>query len=154
MGFEKKKETKTKAEIDAIIDGWLEDRECNFDEETANEYKRPLFFAVKKDRLSYNDSERSFTYMLKSPIKNDKGEDKYSMFKISPSKIGNKTDIEKQKLSIDQTIQTFKAYCTDTNGEEIPIGFLMKIDDDDQDVLLAIILGFFVKAVPKHMKSE
>ena len=54
----------------------------------------------------------------------------------------------KHKDDIDTMAAMFQTYCTDSEGNEIPHGFLTRIKDRDQAIISAVILGFFVQAVP------
>ena len=60
----------------------------------------------------------------------------------------NKREMSKYKSDIDQAAALYKCYCTDSEGKEIEHGFLTRIYDRDSNILNAIILGFFVQAVP------
>ena len=67
---------------------------------------------------------------------------------IEEATMQDKKDMSKYKNDTDKCIAMWKAYCTDSEGEKIPEGFLGRIKDRDSNIMNAIILGFFVQAVP------
>ena len=59
-----------------------------------------------------------------------------------------KRDMSKHKNDIDTVAAMMMAYCTRSDDNEIEPGFLTRIKDRDMQIIQAVILGFFVQAVP------
>lgn len=147
MMEEKKQMTQTEA-FD-LIKKWGEILEVRLLDEDFEEVQKELWMAVKKERLIFDENEEVFTYKLKKPIKDLETEQVlYSMLKIQETQMSNKREMDKYKNDIDRAAALYKAYCTDSEGNEIQHGFLTRIYDRDSNILNAIILSFFLQVIP------
>ena len=132
-----------------LIKEWGEALEVRLLEEDFEEVQKEIWMAVKKERLTFDENEEVFTYKLKKPIRNiETGQPIYSILKIQETSMQNKREMSKYKNEIDQAAALYKCYCTDGEGNSIEHGFLTRIYDRDSAILNAIILGFFVQAIP------
>jgi len=143
-----KKEEMTRESAFKIIDGWGDDMEVRLVDGDWQDVKNEIWMAVKKERLIFNSSDETFTYTLKKPIKDKEGNEIISIIKIRESDMEQKRDMSKHKNDIDTVAAMMMAYCTRSDDNEIEPGFLTRIKDRDMQIIQAVILGFFVQAVP------
>lgn len=141
------KESMSEDKANALIKEWAEHLEVRLKGEDYESLQDEIWFAVKKERLTFNYDSSSFEYVLINPIEKADGES-ISKITICESNMAKKKDVSKYKGDYEQMASLYKAYCTDSDGDEIEIGFLMRIKDRDQNIISAVILGFFVQAVP------
>ena len=149
--FEKIKNTKTEiTEQKAydIIREWGDELEVRLKDDDFESLQKELWQAVKAERLTFDSMNETFSYVLKKPIEKRDGSGSISMIKIEETDMNGKREITKHKNDIDTLAALFKAYCRDSEGNEIEIGFLTRIKDRAQAIISAVILGFFVQAVP------
>ena len=142
------KELMTEKEAFQLIREWADDLEVRLKDEDFEDLQREIWLEVKKERLSYDPDSETFNYVLKKPILTKDGAVKMSMIKIIESDMNGKRNIKKHKEDIDTVAEMFKSYCRDSEGNEIELGFITRIKDRDQAIISAVILGFFVQAVP------
>jgi hypothetical protein len=141
-----KKERMSQDDAFKLIDEWSEFWEVSLSEDDFDVHKQVIWQAVRNERLTFNESDETFTYVLKKPIKDiGTGQDKYTILKIAEQQLGNKKPIAKYKDDIDSTVAMFQVYCSDSDGEEMQHGFLSRLFDRDMNIIKAIILGFFVQ---------
>jgi len=157
--MDKKTENKkTQKEVFDIIDGWGEDLEVRLMDEDWEDVKKEIWKAVQKERLVFNSVEEKFTYVLLKPIMSREAgrenEAVISIVEIRESQMSDKRGMSKQKDDIDTMAGMFGAYCTTPGGGEIQHGFLTRIKDRDQAIISAVILGFFVQAVPSRKSAR
>ena len=145
---ENKKEQMTDKQAFDLIKEWGEELEVRLKDDDFESLQNEIWLAVKKERLSFDAIDESFTYVLKKPIEKKDGSGQISIIKIYESDMNSKRGMEKHKDNIDTLASMFKAYCKDSEGNPIEIGFLTRIKDRDQAIISAVILGFFVQAVP------
>ncbi len=146
-GMRDKKEI-TKDKAFDIIEKWGEEMEVRLCDEDFEEVQREVCMSVMKERLTFDSAEEIFTYKLKKPIKDNEGKEVISIIKIRETDMNSKKGMTKHKDDIDTMAAMFQAYCTDSAGSEIAHGFLTRLKDRDQHIISAVILGFFVQAVP------
>ena len=146
--IEKDKNEITKDKAFKIIREWGDDMEVRLFEDDFEAVQKEICMAVMKERLTFNSNEEVFIYNLKKPIKDQNGNVVISIIKMKETEMNNKKGITKHKDDIDTTAAMFQSYCTDSDDQEIPHGFLTRIMDRDQHIISAVILGFFVQAVP------
>jgi hypothetical protein len=153
--FEKsKKENLSEQESFDLIEKWGKELQVRLQDADFEEVKKEVWQAVSTYRLSYDNNDETFTYLLLKPIKSvDDGSTVMSMIKIKESDMNKKRGMSKPKDDFDKLAAMFKAYCTDSDGKEIEVGFLSRIKDRDQMIISAVILGFFVQAIPSSRKS-
>ena len=148
------KEKKSQKEVFEMIDGWGEDLEVRLVDDEWEDVKKEIWLAVKNERLAFNSTSQTFTYVLLKPITSrDNGEPLISILEIQETQMCNKRDIMKSKEDVDTTASMFKAYCTKPGGEQIEHGFLTRLYDRDVSIISAVILGFFVQAVPSRKRG-
>ena len=145
---ETKKEPITEDQAYEIIDTWCESLEVRLKGDDLEMLKSEIWKAVSSERLTYDNESEEFSYVLKKPIEMKDGSNSISMIKIHESDMNGKKDIGKYKNDIETMAALYKAYCTDSAGNPIEFGFLMRIKDRDQSIISAVILGFFVQVVP------
>jgi len=145
---EKNENKITESEAYKLIKEWGEDLELRLAGDDLEELQKELWRAVVSERLSYNSETEKFSYVLKKPIEKKDGSGSISMIQIQETDMQQKRDIKKMKDDIDTMVEFFKAYCRDSEGNEIQPGFLLRIKDRDQSIISAVILGFFVQVVP------
>lgn len=131
-----------------LIDEWGEDLEVRLIEDDFQDVKNEIWKAVQKERLTYDSNEEIFTYVFKKPITDKEGNALFHMIKIHETPLEEKRGMTKKKDDIDTLAAMFQAYCKDSEMKEIPHGFLTRIKDRDSAIISAVILGFFVQAVP------
>ena len=151
--FKMKKESNEKmsqAEAFEIIQGWGDDLEVRLIDEDFEEVQKEIWQAVALERLTFDPGDEVFAYALKKPIKDKDGLDVISIIKIHETDMNSKRGMSKHKDDIDTVAAMFQAYCKDSEGKEIPHGFLTRIKDRDQIIISAVVLGFFVQAVPSR----
>jgi hypothetical protein len=152
---EKKKEKMSQQEAFDLIQEWGDMMETRLMDEDFEEIKKEIWKAVQMERLTFDESEEIFKYVLRKPIENkETGQVKYSIFHISEQPMEKKKGASKAKEEVDRAAAMYKCYCRDSNGEEIAHGFLTRVYDRDQNIINAIILGFFLEAVPGQMSQK
>lgn len=145
----KKKLKMTQEEAFELIQEWAEYMEVKLSDDDLDEVKQELWMAVTKERLTFDESEEIFKYVLKKPIKDIHEKNvMYSILYLKESQMKDKKGMSKTKSDIDTAVQMYRSYCTDTEGNKIEVGFLERLYDRDMQNINAIILGFFVQAVP------
>lgn len=150
MKNEKKKDKISQADAFQMIREWGDDLEVRLIDEDFEAVQKEVWQAVSTKRLEFNSADEVFTYVLKKPIQDRDGNDKISMIKIHETEMEDKRGMSKWKDDIDTMAAMFQKYCKDSEGEEIEFGFLTRIKDRDQQIISAVILGFFVQAVPSR----
>lgn len=136
-------------QIFEIIDQWADILEVRLKEEDFDAVKEEIFLAVKKERLTFDESDEIFKYVLKKPVSDKDGNIVIDMIIVHESDMQAKRKMsKKRKDEIDGLADMFKVYCKKSDGEEIEHGFITRIKDRDQQIISAVILGFFVQAVP------
>jgi hypothetical protein len=149
--IKKEKKVMSQSEVFELIDKWGDELEVRLMDEDWEDVKKEIWKAVQMDRLTYDSADEKFIYVLKSPIEDrTTGQPVISMIQIRETQMCNKRGMIKQKDDIDTVAAMFAAYCTDSGGNEIQHGFLTRIYDRDQAIISAVILGFFVQAVPSR----
>jgi len=147
----KGKQSKEITEVEAyeIIDGWGEDLEVRLNQEDFEAVQKEVWKAVSKERLLYDNNREIFTYVLKKPIEFLDGSGRISIIEIHESDMQSKKKMSKFKDDIDKAAALLQAHCKMQDGSEIEHGFLTRIKDRDSAIIMAVILGFFVQAVPE-----
>lgn len=145
---ENKNEKMTEAQAYEIIREWGNILEVRLKDDDFDSLQKELWLAVKNERLTFDEQSETFSYVLKNPIQKKDGSGSISMIVIEETDMNGKREITKHKNDIDTLVALFKAYCKDSEGNPIEPGFLMRIKDRDQAIISAVILGFFVQAVP------
>jgi len=154
-GFKKEDQKElTQEECYKLIDEWGDQMEVRLSPEDFDGVKNEIWKAVQKERLVFNPSDETFKYVFKSPIRDRDGNIVISTIIIHETAMEQKKGMSKNKDSIDTMCKFFGAYCKKDNMEEIQPGFLMRILDRDQAIISAVILGFFVQAVPSKKSEE
>jgi hypothetical protein len=152
---QKKKEKMSQQEAFNLIQEWGDFLEVRLIEDDFEEVQKEIWKAVQMERLTFDESEEVFKYVLKKPIKDvNTGQNVHTMIHIKESTMREKKEISKVKNEHDRGVALYKTYCTDTDGKEIQIGFLERIYDRDSNIINAIILGFFVQAVPGPVSQK
>lgn len=147
-GDKNQKKRMSEKEAFDLIDEWGESLEVRLIDEDYEEVKKEIWLAVAKERLTFNHEDERFNYVLKNKIKDRNGNDVISQIKIHETDMEDKRGMTKSKEDIDTLASMFKAYCKRDDMSEIEHGFLTRIKDRDQAIISAVILGFFVQAVP------
>jgi len=148
--FADKKEKKERMSIEeafAILEDWLDFYECRLIGDDRESVKKDLWKAVQMERLSLDKETEKFKYVLKSKIQKTDGGG-IEIFYLQEPIMDSKRDISKMKDRHSKGVANLQTYCIDEDGKEIPIGFLGRVKERDEITLSAIILGFFVQAVP------
>jgi len=150
---EKDKITQHKA-FEILLD-WYELLEIRLTPEDFGEVQKELWRVVSTERLSFDRESEIFTYVLKRPIK-DRGDGKvlYSMIKMQDCDMNSKSEYQKIKDDFSRGVGMLQAFCSDSEGKEIPSGFLSRLFTADEINISAVILGFFAQAVPGLKGSE
>ena len=143
----------TQDECFKIIDSWGEHMELYLSEKDFNSIKEEIWIAVQNERLSFDPTKEIFTYVFRYPIKGKDDNIIYSMIKIHNATQEEKRGLKK-KDNIDTQAMLHSAHCKDSEMKEIPIGFLTRLFDADTKIMNAVILGFFVQAVPSAKSEE
>jgi len=138
----------TRQEAYDTIREWGDLLEVKLKDEDFESLQNEIWMAVSRYRLIFDPETEIFTYTLKKPIVKKDGSGTISMLKIEESDMQNKRETTKWKNDIDTAVAFIKAYCKDSENKSIEHGFLTRIKDRDMSVLNAVILGFFVQAVP------
>lgn len=147
--FEKKEKIKiTETDAYNVLKEWSEHLEVRLNDEDFEEVQKELFRSVQNERLSFDKTTDEFTYKLKKPILTDAGDVAHSIIKISDCEMKDKRDMHRSKNPTDQGIEMFKVYISQTDGEDIAHGHIGRIKSSDEIIITAVILGFFVQAVP------
>lgn len=144
---EEKKKRKSEAECFKIIEDWMDFFECRLTGNDREGIKKDLWVAVQRDRLELNESNEEFKYVLIKPIQ--KAEGAISIIKMKESDMDGKEEMSRIKNEHARGISMLQKYCMDGDDNEIPAGFIGRIKDRDKITINAIILGFFVQAVPR-----
>lgn len=149
MDFSKKdKEKKDRMSREAafkIIEGWVEETRSRVYGEALERLQDDLYIAVIDERLKMDESEkRKFIYVLEEPIIKKDGSGSISMFHISKQANLEVFKMEKFKTKGAQTDQLQQTYCRDSEGAEIGLGFISRIDPRDSSVIQAVISDFFL----------
>lgn len=144
----KPKTEMTEKEAYDIIREWGDELEVRLKDDDFEALQKELWLSVKSERLTFDSMTETFSYVLKKPIEKKDGSGSISMIKIEETDMNGKREITKHKNDIDTLAALFKAYCRDSEGAPIELGFLTRIKDRDQAIISAVILGFFVQAVP------
>lgn len=144
----KGKEQITDNEAYEMIKEWSDILEVRLKDDDYQAMADEIWMAVKKERLSFDPESEIFTYTLKKPIEKKDGSGNISMLKIHESDMKSKEGLSRYKEEMDKVAAMFKAHCTDVEGNTIEHGFLKRIKDRDVNIISAVILGFFVQAVP------
>ncbi len=156
-GFNKKDdkpEVMSQEQCYSMIDSWGETMEVRLNPEDFEGVKNEIWKAVQKERLIFNPSDETFKYVFKNPIRDREGNIVISQIIIHETAMEQKKGMSKKKDNIDTMVSFFSAYCKKDNMEEIQPGFLMRILDRDQAIISAVILGFFVQAVPSRKLED
>lgn len=154
-GFKKEDQKElTQEECYKLIDEWGDQMEVRLSPEDFDGVKNEIWKAVQKERLIFNPSDETFKYVFKNPIRDRDGNIVISTIIIHETAMEQKKGMSKKKDNIDTMCSFFGAYCKKDNMEEIQPGFLMRILDRDQAIISAVILGFFVQAVPSKKSEE
>lgn len=149
-----KKEKMSQQDAFDLIDDWLYDMEVRLIDQDREDVKNEIWISVQKERLSFDREKGVFTYKLNDPIKDIDGNDVHTILQIKECNLERKRGMSKKKDDIDIMAALYAAYCTTIEGDDIPIGFMTRIMDRDQNILSAVILGFFVQAVPGKMLQK
>jgi hypothetical protein len=144
----KNKEEITEKEAYDRIRDWADVLEVRLKDDDYDAMADEIIIAVQKERLTFDEESEIFTYVLKKPIVKKDGSGNISMIKIEESDMKAKEGMSKHKDDMDTVAAMFKAFCTDSEGNVIEHGFMKRIKDRDQGIISAVILGFFVQAVP------
>ena len=142
------KEKMTEQQAYDLIREWGDELEVRLKDEDFETLQKELWQAVISERLAFDRESETFVYVLKKPIEKKDGSGFISMIKIEETDMNGKREITKHKNDIDTLAALFKAYCKDSEGKQIELGFLTRIKDRDQAIISAVILGFFVQVVP------
>jgi hypothetical protein len=141
----KKKDRMSREEAFEIIENWVEETRSRVYGEALKKLQDELYIAVIDERLKMDESEkRKFIYVLEEPIQKKDGSDSISMFHISKRNQSEVFEMEKFKTKSAQTENLMQTYCKDSQGENIPIGFISRIDPRDSGVVQSIINEFFL----------
>jgi hypothetical protein len=141
----KKKDRMSREEAFEIIENWVEETQSRVYGEALEELQDELYIAVQYERLKMDESEkRKFIYVLEEPIEKKDGSEAISMFHISKRKQSEVFEMEKFKTKSAQTEKLMQTYCKDSQGEDITIGFISRIDPRDSNVIQAVISTFFL----------
>lgn len=133
-----------------ILKQWGDMLEVRLKDEDFEDLQNELWQAVVSERLTFDSDTEAFKYVLKKPIEKKDGSGSISMIQIEETDMNGKREITRHKNDIDTAVALFKAYCKDSEGNEIQTGFIQRIKDRDQQIISAVILGFFVQAVPSR----
>jgi len=152
--FDDKTIEQSQEEIFKTIDSWGEYLEVRLTGDDFQAVKDEVWMAVKKERLTFDHSSEQFRYVLKNPIKDKNGNTVISQIIIHETTMEEKRGISKKKDNVDTLSSLFSSYCKDDSMKEIPLGFISRIMDRDQAIISAVILGFFVQAVPSKKSEE
>lgn len=144
---DKKKSKMTEEEANETIKEWADIMEIRLKGDDYESLQNEIWMAVKNERLIFNRDKMFFEYVLLTPIALSDGTT-ISKIKISEADMTKKKGLGKFKDDIETQAAFTKAYISDSEGEEIPIGYIMRIMDRDQIIINAVILGFFVQVVP------
>jgi len=140
------KKKMTVDDIKAKISEWSEVFEVFQDEDDLKSLHRILHYPILKEKLVLSEIDKSFTYILKEPIKANDNTVKYSSINIKDCDMEKKRTFNKLEDVTDKGAAMFQAYCN-TDGEDLPIGFISRINSGDQLVINSIITGFFIGAI-------
>lgn len=134
-----------------LIGKWAKELEVRLKEKDMEDVKQEIWIAVSKKRLVFDSNTESFTYVFKKPIVDESGSIVLDLIKISEIGLEEKRQMLKEhENKTDDIIETVNAYCKKDNGSDIEIGFIMRIGDRDLSVISAVVMGFFVQAVPSQ----
>lgn len=140
----KKKEKISREESFDIIKGWIDETRSRVYGDDLKELQDMLWISVVDDRLVLDkDEKRKFTYILEEPIHKKDGSGSISIFKISKQTMNEVFKTEDQKSTSAKTTTMIQTFCTDSEGEEIPAGFISRLDPRDSITIQAIITAFF-----------
>lgn len=149
--FKKQNETEKEkmpySDVIKKIKSWADDMEVRLKGDDYEAMQNEIWLAVQNERLTFDSGKEIFTYVLKKPVEHKDNSGSLSILTIRECDMNDKKDISKYK-DMEAVAEMFKAYCRDTEGNQIPVGFLSRIKDRDQAIISAVILGFFVQVVP------
>lgn len=143
-----KKEMMDEQSASGIIKDWSDILEVRLKGDDYEEMKDEIILAVQKERLILDIESEVFTYLLLKPIVKKDGSGQIDMVKIYEPEQNEKRNIANFKNENDKGIATISAYIVDSEGNKIEHGFLNRLKDRDINIITAVILGFFVQAVP------
>jgi hypothetical protein len=150
-----KKEKMSQQEAFDLIQEWGDDMETRLVDEDFEAVQEEIWKAVQMERLTFDETEEVFKYVLKKPIKDQgTGQNKYNILYIAEQPLESKKGVSKFKDETDRAAALWKSYCRDSEGNEIAHGFLLRIHDRDANIINAIILGFFLEAVPGPLSQK
>jgi hypothetical protein len=152
--FTESSEAMTEEKALSLIKEWADAMEVRLRGKDFEDLQNEIWLAVKNERLTFNKENEIFTYTLIKPIKDKDGKETVlSVLTISECSMNDKKTISKYE-DMEAAIETFRVYCKKVEGEEIPAGFLSRMKDRDQNIVLAVILGFFVQVVPSAKQKK
>lgn len=139
-----KKEKITREESFKKIAEWVDVSRSRVYGDDLKELQDMLWVAVVDERLALDkDEKRKFTYTLEEKIQKKDGSGSIEMFKIVPQQMGKVFESEDQKSTAAKTTSLIQAYCKDSGMNEIPAGFITRLDPRDSIVIQAVITAFF-----------
>lgn len=149
--FKKEESAKKKMSVEDVkakIREWGEFFEVFHDDKDVDDLQKILHFPIIKEKLVLNESDKSFTYILKDSIKDrDTGSEIHSSVKIIDCDMTAKKGIQKIKNKEEKGEATMKAYVFDSEGQDIPIGFISRIKTGDEILITSLLTSFFAGAI-------
>lgn len=138
------KEKMSREESFIIIDEWADKTRSRLYGEGLEETKDMLWREVMDERLVIEDDFKSFKYKLEEPpIDQSTEKPAFEMVKIKKTKIDKVLKAEEKKSRSAQNIDLIKSHCVYDDGEEIPEGFIMRLDPKDVTTIVSVIQSFF-----------
>lgn len=139
-----RKEKMTREESFTMVEKWVDETRSRVYGKDLEELQDILWISVVDERLKLDENiKRNFIYKLEEPIEKLDGSGDISIFKISPSKMNKVFQIEDKKSTSERSTSLIQTYCKDSESNEIPVGFITRLDPRDSIVIQAIINAFF-----------
>jgi hypothetical protein len=140
-----KEEKMTREQAFLKIENWINETRSKAYGESLLELQDIIWVAVADERLVLDENEKlKFIYVLEDPItsKND-GSAVLSMVHMKSQTMKKIFEIEKCKSTSEKSYKMIESFCTNSDGEEIPIGNIMSLNPRDSIIIQAVISAFF-----------
>lgn len=145
MTTKRKKERMKRESAFEIVEKWVDETRSRVYGEELEELQDILWIAVVDDNLVMDVNEkRKFIYKLEEPIEKKDGSESISMVHISKRQLSEVFEMEKYKTDSAKTEQLIKTYCKDSDGKDISIGFISRMDPRDTKTIIAVVNAFFL----------
>jgi hypothetical protein len=131
----------TRKDAETLLLQWGESLEVDVESDGFQKVIKQLAMAVMKERLSFDEMKRVFTYQLISPIEKKDGSGSIEILTIKELSMQETKVVQRFKES--ESIQQSEALIAESCGLEL--GFAGRLLQRDVGNINGVIVGFFVK---------